>query len=48
MQYLLMIYQNEAEYAKIDPATAKKRLERQFQGRRPAAADHDRDHRARA
>ncbi|MFL6835935.1 MAG: YciI family protein, partial [Bradyrhizobium sp.] len=24
MQYLLMIYQNEAEYGKIDPATAKK------------------------
>lgn len=23
MQYLLMIYQNEAEYGKIDPATAK-------------------------
>ena len=27
MQYLLMIYQNEAEYGKIDPATAKKMLE---------------------
>jgi hypothetical protein len=27
MQYLLMIYQNEAEYAKIDPATAKKNME---------------------
>ena len=24
MQYLLMIYQNEAEYAKIDPATSQK------------------------
>jgi hypothetical protein len=24
MQYLLMIYQNEAEYAKIDPATLQK------------------------
>ena len=24
MQYLLMIYSNEAEYAKIDPATSKK------------------------
>ncbi len=27
MQYLLMIYQNEAEYAKLDPATSKKTLE---------------------
>ena len=27
MQYLLMIYQNEAEYGKIDPSTAKKMLE---------------------
>src|ERR1700726_1862195 len=27
MQYLLMIYQNEAEYAKIDAATNKKMLE---------------------
>ena len=27
MQYLLMIYQNEAEYGKIDPATSKKMLE---------------------
>src|SRR4249919_3326815 len=27
MQYLLMIYQNEADYAKIDAATAKKMLE---------------------
>ncbi|WJR77016.1 YciI family protein [Bradyrhizobium sp. NP1] len=27
MQYLLMIYQNEAEYAKIDPATAKNNME---------------------
>jgi hypothetical protein len=27
MQYLLMIYQNEAEYAKIDAATSKKMLE---------------------
>jgi hypothetical protein len=27
MQYLLMIYQNEAEYAKMDPATGKKMLE---------------------
>ena len=27
MQYLLMIYQNEADYAKIDAATAKKALE---------------------
>ena len=27
MQYLLMIYQNEAEYGKIDPATGKKMLE---------------------
>ena len=26
MQYLLMIYQNEAEYAKIDPATSEKFL----------------------
>jgi hypothetical protein len=26
MQYLLMIYQNEAEYAKIDAATAQKML----------------------
>jgi hypothetical protein len=26
MQYLLMIYQNEAEYAKIDPATGQKML----------------------
>src|SRR6201995_5311108 len=27
MQYLLMIYQNEAEYAKIDAARSKKMLE---------------------
>ena len=27
MQYLLMIYQNEADYAKIDAATGKKMLE---------------------
>ena len=27
MQYLLMIYQNEADYGKIDPATGKKVLE---------------------
>ena len=27
MQYLLMIYQNEVEYAKIDAATNKKMLE---------------------
>src|SRR6059058_2265909 len=27
MQYLLMIYQNQAEYGKIDPATSKKMLE---------------------
>ena len=27
MQYLLMIYQNEAEYGKIDAATGKKVLE---------------------
>ena len=27
MQYLLMIYQNEAEYAKMDAATGKKMLE---------------------
>src|SRR6476661_3034677 len=27
MQYLLMIYQNEAEYGKIDPAMSKKMLE---------------------
>jgi hypothetical protein len=27
MQYLLMIYQNEAEYAQIDAATSKKMLE---------------------
>lgn len=27
MQYLLMIYQNEAEYAKLDAATAQKNLE---------------------
>src|SRR3954447_6033739 len=27
MQYLLMIYQNEADYGKVDPATAKKMLE---------------------
>jgi len=26
MQYLLMIYQNEAEYTKIDPATSQKIL----------------------
>ncbi len=26
MQYLLMIYQNEAEYAKLDPATGEKIL----------------------
>jgi len=26
MQYLLMIYQNEAEYAKLDPATSEKFL----------------------
>jgi hypothetical protein len=26
MQYLLMIYQNEVEYGKIDPATAQKNL----------------------
>ena len=26
MQYLLMIYQNEAEYAKIDAATGQKKL----------------------
>jgi hypothetical protein len=27
MQYLLMIYQNEAEYGKVDPATAKKMMD---------------------
>ena len=27
MQYLLMIYQNEAEYGKIDAATTKKMME---------------------
>ena len=27
MQYLLMIYSNEAEYAKLDPATGKKMTE---------------------
>ena len=27
MQYLLMIYQNQAEYGKIDAATSKKMLE---------------------
>jgi hypothetical protein len=27
MQYLLMIYSNEAEYAKLDAATSKKTLE---------------------
>jgi hypothetical protein len=27
MQYLLMIYQNEAEYAKLDPKTLQKNLE---------------------
>ena len=27
MQYLLMFYQNEADYAKIDAATSKKMLE---------------------
>ena len=27
MQYLLMIYSNEAEYAKLDPATSKKMTE---------------------
>jgi hypothetical protein len=27
MQYLLIIYANEAEYAKIDPATSKKVME---------------------
>ena len=27
MQYLLMIYSNEAEYAKLDAATSKKMLE---------------------
>ena len=27
MQYLLMIYQNEAEYGKIDAATGKKMME---------------------
>jgi len=27
MQYLLMIYQNEAEYAKMDAATGKKMLD---------------------
>jgi len=27
MQYLLMIYQNEAEYAKLDAATAQKMME---------------------
>jgi hypothetical protein len=27
MQYLLMFYQNEADYAKIDTATSKKMLE---------------------
>src|SRR3981081_1368219 len=27
MQYLMMIYQNEAEYGKIDAATSKKMLE---------------------
>jgi hypothetical protein len=27
MQYLLMIYQNEAEYAKLDAKTAQKNLE---------------------
>jgi hypothetical protein len=26
MQYLLMIFQNEAEYAKLDPATSQKML----------------------
>jgi hypothetical protein len=27
MQYLLMIYSNEVEYAKLDPATSKKMME---------------------
>ncbi|NOJ47437.1 YciI family protein [Bradyrhizobium archetypum] len=27
MQYLLLIYQNEVEYAKIDPATSQKMME---------------------
>lgn len=27
MQYLLMIYQNEAEYAKLDAATSQKNME---------------------
>jgi hypothetical protein len=27
MQYLLLIYQNEAEYAKLDAATSQKNLE---------------------
>jgi len=58
MQYLLMIYQNEAEYGKIDAATGKKMLEEygaftqsiiqsgNFQGRRPPASRPRRDHRA--
>jgi hypothetical protein len=27
MQYLMMIYSNEVEYAKLDPATSKKMME---------------------
>src|SRR3954454_20453133 len=27
MQYLLMIYQNEADYGKVDPATSKKMMD---------------------
>ena len=60
MQYLLMIYQNEAEYGKIDAATAKKMLEEygaftqsiiqsgNFKAGDRLQPTHDRDHRARA
>ena len=58
MQYLLMIYQNEAEYGKIDPATAKKMLEeygaftqsiiQSGNFKAGLTAHHDRHHRARA
>ena len=60
MQYLLLIYRNEAELSKMTPADRQAMSAEygaytqsivqsgQFQGRRRASADHDGDHRARA
>ena len=56
MQYLLLIYRNDAEYGKMGAAAEGNergiwrvhpghRSERPFQGRRRLAADDDRDHR---